>query len=98
MYLYRPPPRRAFASRHPIWTTFGALLAIGLIAKIWPLLVLAGIGWGGLKLWQRHLGAVEQRRAQEALVAARADYEHQEYLAGNRVGLYGQYPPSKVAF
>ncbi|MGW6376207.1 hypothetical protein ACWFRB_09110 [Rhodococcus sp. NPDC055112] len=93
--MYQPNQMRpSFAARHPIWTTFGGLAAIGLVAKIWPLLVLAGVAWVGWKLWKRHLGAVERQRAVDVLVAARADYEHQEYLAGNRVGIYGQYPPA----
>lgn len=59
-------------------------------------LVIAALVYGGVKWWQRHQ-AQEAAAAQErANLAARAEYEDQHYLAGDDIGLYGQYQPPET--
>lgn len=91
-------PRRRHASSgsvHPFWAIFGALFVLGLIIKFWwvivAVLVIAGLVYGGVKWWQRHQAAEAAAAQERANIAARAEYEHQQYLAGNDVGIYGQY-------
>ncbi|WP_072814258.1 hypothetical protein [Rhodococcus zopfii] len=87
----------SFPSRHPVLTGLGALLVLGFVLEYWPLIVLAGViaatMFAGSRLWDRHLQVKAQQERARAALAARADYEHQQYIAGNPVGLFGQYTP-----
>ncbi|ORL03411.1 hypothetical protein A6F55_09330 [Prescottella equi] len=89
-----------FSARHPFLVAFGALFALGVIVTYWWLIVaavvVAGLAYGSVKLWQHHQASAADAAAARAAVAARADYEHQQYLAGNPVGTYGQYAPPSV--
>ncbi|NKS34406.1 hypothetical protein GS488_01710 [Rhodococcus hoagii] len=86
-----------FSARHPFLVAFGALFALGVVVTYWWLivtvLVAAALVYGGVTLWQHHQARVA---AGAAAVAARADYEHHQYLAGNPVGVYGQYQPANI--
>lgn len=95
-----PRRRSSSGSVHPFWAIFGGLFVLGLIIKFWwvivAVLVIAGLAYGGAKWWQRHQ-AQEAAAAQEhANIAARAEYEHRQYLAGDDIGLYGQYQPPQI--
>ncbi|NKS66342.1 hypothetical protein GS461_09615 [Rhodococcus hoagii] len=47
--------------------------------------------------WLQRRQALAAAAAQErANLSARADYEHQHYLAGDNLGIYGQYQPPEV--
>lgn len=89
-----------FSARHPFLVVFGALFALGVVVTYWWLivtvLVAAALLYGGVKLWQHHQTREAADAAARAAVAARADYEHHQYLAGNPVGVYGQYTPSSL--
>lgn len=91
---------RSFASRHPIVTAVGVLFVLGLVVEYWWLIVLAAVIaaaiYGGNIAWrtrQRQAAAQAQARAE---LAARADREHQQYLAGEDRGLYGDYQPTPL--
>ncbi|MFD6894412.1 hypothetical protein ACFWB0_07685 [Rhodococcus sp. NPDC060086] len=81
--------RRPWWRRHPILTTVGVLWLIGFAqeepagAAVMLLLVLAVAGAG---IRRRSLA---ERRREEAAIAARADAQHQAYLNGDPVGIYG---------
>ncbi|MGW6694859.1 hypothetical protein ACWF62_13915 [Rhodococcus sp. NPDC054953] len=68
--------------KHPVLATIGALVALGLIVKFWYLVVVGLAIFAGVKWWQRH-------QADQAAIVARADAQHQAYLAGDDFGLYG---------
>ena len=67
------------------------LLAVGSSHPIMliPLVVLAVGGFLGYRHWRRE----EDRRAEQAKIAARADAEYRASLKGDPMGTYGQYPP-----
>ncbi|RDI32475.1 hypothetical protein DEU38_103208 [Rhodococcus sp. AG1013] len=92
--------RRASGSQHPFWVAFGALFVLGLIIKFWWVivlaLILAGAVYSGVKGRQRHQAREAAAATERANIAARAEYEHQQYLAGDDIGIYGQYQPPKV--
>lgn len=92
--------RRPSHSVHPFWVIFGALFVLGLIIKFWwvivAVLVVAGVAYGGAKWWQRHQTQEAAAAQERANLAARAEYEHQHYLAGDDIGLYGQYQPPET--
>lgn len=73
------------------------LIVVGLIAKfIWWVLAVVGAALViGLFGWALH--RVEQRRIAElariAAIAARADEQHAQIMAGDDRGIYGAYPP-----
>ncbi len=91
--------RPSFASRHPVWTTLGALFVLGLVIEYWWVIVLAAACvaaiYGITTMHKRsELRAAAQAQA-AAAIAARADFEHRRYLAGDPTGVYGQYPPAR---
>lgn len=88
---------RSFASRHPIWATFGGLLLLGLVLEYWWLIAglaaVASIIYGCIGVWEnKQLRDANERHTQAELVA-RANFENQLHLRGNDVGTYGRYPP-----
>lgn len=74
---------------------FVGLIVLGMMVEYWFMFLLAGAVFCGWKAWQQYRVHVGQQAARAALVAARADWEHQQYLAGHSVGWYGQYPPAR---
>ncbi|MFC9518852.1 hypothetical protein ACFTSD_24220 [Nocardiaceae bacterium NPDC056970] len=92
--------RSTSGSKGSFWAIFGVLFVLGLIIKYWwvivSVLAVVALGYGGVKWLERHQGRKAAAARARADVAARADYEHQQYLAGNPVGLYGQYPPPEL--
>ncbi|SNS57424.1 hypothetical protein [Rhodococcoides kyotonense] len=74
---------------------FVALFLLGLFIEYWWVLALVAAGYCGLRAWQWWQIAEEERRRQDEMTAARADYEHQQFMAGNSIGWYGQYPPAR---
>lgn len=87
--------RGGYLDRHPVVAVFFGLFVLGLVVEHWVVAILAGIIFCAIKAAQHYLAAVEQRRRADAAVAARADWEHQQFLAGNSIGWYGQYPPAR---
>ena len=98
-------PRRVHVAGGPVGTSntarivaavIGGMFALGLAIKFWPVVlflgVLGGMGYLGYRAYRR---AVEQRTEQTRL-AARADHQHQAFMAGDASGVYGQYPPRTV--
>lgn len=80
---------------HPWLAVFTGLFALGLLARFWWVVALIGAGYCALRAWQWYQVGVEERLRQEEMIAARADWEHQQFLAGNSVGWYGQFPPAR---
>lgn len=89
--------RRPSTKGHPGWTLFGVLLAIGLVIAYWYLIAMVAAGVLAFFAIRQLLREREEHRdwrAQyQADVTRRADYEHQQFLAGRPDGVYGQYPP-----
>ncbi|MDH6279554.1 hypothetical protein [Prescottella agglutinans] len=92
--------RSSSGSVHPFWVIFGVLFVLGLIIKFWwvivTILVIAGLAYGGVKWWRRHQAREAAAAQERANIAARAEYEHQHYLAGDDIGIYGQYQPPEI--
>jgi hypothetical protein len=76
---------------------FRILLLIGVIAKLWPLLVAvlaaAALGFLAWCAVTHHTAELERRRRAQAAIAARADRQHAWTLAGDERGVYGDYRP-----
>jgi hypothetical protein len=76
-----------------IVVAIGALILVGICSShpimLIPFAVLAVGGFFGYRYWLRE----EDRRAEQAKIAARADAEHRASLQGDPAGMYGQYPP-----
>lgn len=84
--------------------TIAVLVVVGLAIAYWKWIVgfavvclavwgaYAGITAAGRR--QRERAAVE--RAEKAAVAARAEEQHRQYLAGEDHGLYGDYRPAPL--
>ncbi|CAM3032106.1 DUF4229 domain-containing protein [Prescottella defluvii] len=80
------------------------LIAIGLVLAYWKWIV--GFAAMCLAVWgayvgltaavRRHQERTAKDRADNAALAARADEQHQEYLAGKDDGLYGDYQPAPL--
>lgn len=83
---------------------FGICLLIGFIIVYWQwilgFILLALALWGayvGTKAAVRgHRARVAAERANNAALSARADEQHQQYLAGEDHGLYGDYQPARL--
>jgi len=77
---------------------FALLIGIGVLAKFWMwiLLIVGVVVLGivlGLLMWRAAL-RVDARIAEQAAIAARADEQHTQFLAGDDRGMYGLYPPA----
>jgi hypothetical protein len=96
-YHYPAPRRGGFILQHPLAAFFLFAIVAGAIIKFWYLIAIAGLCWVAWKCWQKAKAEDARTAAEDAQVMARADYEHHQFLAGNPVGLYGQYmPPPEV--
>ncbi|WP_137724916.1 hypothetical protein [Prescottella subtropica] len=85
-----------------------AFLVLAFVMTYWKWLVAAaiigGIVWAGcafgVPLWQRRQQQVQDRRngetARRSALAARADIQHQQHLAGEDRGIYGNFPPTAL--
>ncbi|NKU21763.1 hypothetical protein GS907_24695 [Rhodococcus hoagii] len=80
--------------------TIAALFVLGLVIEFWWLIVgacviaaAAYVAHRGWRARQRRVALEEQARAE---LAARADLEHQQYLAGEPRGLYGGFEPARL--
>ncbi|MEV0947242.1 hypothetical protein [Rhodococcus sp. NPDC049939] len=88
---------------------FGAFLVLAFILSFWKLIVaaaiIAGLVWAGVAFgipwWQRRQRAAVDRRngetARRSALRARADIQHQQYLAGEDRGIYGEFPPAPLS-
>jgi hypothetical protein len=82
----------------------GALVVLGLILTYWKLLV--GLTVLGLAVWGAYIGGsalllkrrdrLNGEKAHRARLAARADHQHRQYLAGEDRGLYGEFKPADL--
>jgi Protein of unknown function (DUF2510) len=76
-----------------ILAVISALVLVGICSSnpimLIPFGVLAVGGFFGYRYWRRE----QDRRAEQAKIAARADAEHRASLKGDPAGTYGQYPP-----
>lgn len=80
------------------------LIILGLVFAYWKWIL--GFALVGIAVWgayvgltaavRRHQERTAQKRAEIAALAARADEQHQEYLAGKDNGLYGDYQPAPL--
>ena len=79
----------------------GWLLVVGFVGAYFWQLAAIGLGivavWGGVRLWGylERLDAAERARIR-ALVR-RADIQHRQVMRGDERGVYGIYPPARVA-
>lgn len=77
---------------------FRCLLLIGFVAAYWPVIlaavVVVEVGVVAWWAYTLHLAAVEQTARERAAIAARADEQHAQVLAGDERGVYGDYPPA----
>ncbi|CRK49537.1 conserved hypothetical protein [Rhodococcus sp. RD6.2] len=79
-------------------------IALGLILTYWKLLVglalFALIVWGSyvgsIAWWQKRQDRLNGEKAERVHLAARADHQHQQYLAGEDRGLYGEFKPASL--
>lgn len=82
----------------------GAFLVLAFMLTYWKWIVGAAVL--GLVVWGAYLAAsawssrrrerLNGERARNAGLAARADAQHQQYLAGDDRGLYGDYRPAPL--
>lgn len=76
-----------------ILVAIGVLVLLGICSShpivLIPFVILAVGAFFGYRYWRRE----EDRRAEQAQIAARADAEYRASLEGNPAGTYGQYPP-----
>lgn len=83
----------------------GAVIVLVFLLRFWALIlttvVLCGLVWGAWTLGGVALAARRDRldgqRAAAVALAARAQIQHEQYLAGDDRGLYGEYRPSPLA-
>lgn len=79
----------------------GALIVLMFLLSFWTLIlatvVLCGLVWGAWKLGGADLAARRDRldgqRAAAFALAVRAQIQHEQYLAGDDRGVYGEYRP-----
>ena len=91
-----PPPvdTRSVWRQHPIVGTLTfaimAFIALGVVINFWYVFVpLAVVGVGGYFGIQR----AKAQRAENAALSARAQAEHEAYMRGSEVGMFGRFPP-----
>ncbi|NKZ63133.1 hypothetical protein GTG23_02665 [Rhodococcus hoagii] len=85
-----------------VW--IGALIAIGLALTYWKLLAaLVALGlivWGGYRagtaLRAKRQDWINGQTARRSALAARAEFQNQQYLAGEDRGMYGTYRPESL--
>ncbi|QBJ95990.1 hypothetical protein ERC79_08395 [Rhodococcus sp. ABRD24] len=80
------------------------LIVLGLVFAYWKWIV--GFAAVCLVIWgayagittavRKHQEQTAKRQAENAALSARADEQHQEYLAGKDDGLYGDYQPASL--
>ncbi|OZE95064.1 hypothetical protein CH302_19175 [Rhodococcus sp. 15-2388-1-1a] len=87
--------RGGYLDRHPAVAVLCGLFALGLVIEHWAVAILAAMTFCAVKAGQHYLRHRDEQRRLDTAVAARADWEHQQYLAGNSIGWYGQYPPAR---
>lgn len=85
-----------------VW--IGAFIALGLVLTYWKLLV--AIVVVGLLVWvgcvacdasiTRRRNRLNGETARRSALAARAESQNQQYLAGEARGLYGNYQPKPL--
>lgn len=81
-----------------------AFVALALLVTYWKWLVAAAmlglIVWGGYlaiaTLAYRRRDRLNGVRARNSALAARAQMQHEQYLAGDERGLYGTYRPAPL--
>jgi hypothetical protein len=80
---------------------FSLLLLVGFIGAYFKwiaaaLAVYLAWRWGRVA-WARHSAALDAWEREQRALAARADQQHNQVMRGDERGIYGVYPPSKVA-
>jgi hypothetical protein len=91
-----------------ILTILAALLIVGWTISFWKVILgvalVAALVWGvyavGVPSWRRRQGRALDRRngetARRSGLAARAQIQHEQYLAGDDRGVYGNYRPTDL--
>ncbi|ORJ99891.1 hypothetical protein [Prescottella equi] len=82
----------------------GVLIAVGLALAYWKLLaalVIVGLlVWGGYRagtvLLAKRQDRINGQTARRSALAARAEFQNQQYLAGEDRGMYGTYRPESL--
>ena len=88
--------RTSFAQRHPVWTAFGVLWGLIMVAQFpWlgPTLLAVGALTLGFR-WLRREARKEARH--EAGLRADAELQNQLHLQGDLRGVYGDFPPPRI--
>lgn len=77
----------------------GVLLIMGLLVAYWPWVVGFVLIVFGVRMIVRAADSArvraDEKRAKDAAIVARADRQHQQVMAGNMAGVYGEYPPPR---
>lgn len=78
------------------WT----ILAAAAIMALWQWFLFAGvvvcIAWLARRGWLAYQEHRTRKFSRDAAIALRADHEHQMALAGDPLGIYGQYTPATM--
>jgi hypothetical protein len=76
------------------------VLAIGFVIKFWWVIVaVVVVAVAASAVWlcrMHHAAEIERRRRAHTAIAARADEQHAQVLAGNDRGIYGDYTPKAL--
>lgn len=87
-----------------VLTVVGAFFVLGLVLAAWKILVvgfvLVGLIWGGFALSgtliEKRRDRLNGERATNSALAARAQIQHEQFLAGEARGIYGVFPPASL--
>lgn len=78
---------------HPWWALFCSLAALAVVIDFWWFAAAVAVTYCWCKSWGHYRAHLVQKEARATVLAARADWENQQFIAGNSIGWYGQYPP-----
>lgn len=84
---------RSFISRHRVLVGVAALVVLGMVPQLFPILWWAFLAFVAYKIGKVVAGKVRAHNARQQEVAARADIQNAQVLKGDLRGVYGQYPP-----
>ena len=86
--------------RDPVVTVAAALLIGAGIIAAYPIVLLfialAAFVWFASRSARACRAEMVEQAAANQVIAARADREHAQFMAGNPAGMWGQYPPAAL--